>query len=123
MYAVQVGDKKILHWDHAQLQPRAPHPSGRAVTFEFMAAEPDSDEDGEKDDYSAECILTDTPDPTRPGGRLYKVRWKGFAAFWDLWDPRGSFVPRYTTVWLDCLKKKGIILDVKDVLLHLIMHH
>ena len=31
-------------------------------------------------------------------------------------------MPRYTTVWLDYLKKKGISLDVKDVLVHLIMH-
>ena len=32
-------------------------------------------------------------------------------------------MPRYTTLWLDYLKKKGIGLDVKDVLVHLIMHH
>ena len=31
-------------------------------------------------------------------------------------------MPRYTTVWLDYLQKKGISLDVKDVLVHLIMH-
>ena len=31
-----------------------------------------------------------------------------------------SFVPRYTTVWMDYLKKKGISLDVKDVLVHLV---
>ena len=31
-------------------------------------------------------------------------------------------MPRYTMMWLDYLKKKGISLDVKDVLVHLIMH-
>ena len=31
-------------------------------------------------------------------------------------------MPRYTTVWLDYLKEKGISLDVKDVLVHLIMY-
>ena len=34
-YAVQVGDNKILDRDHAQIQPRAPDPSRRAMTFEF----------------------------------------------------------------------------------------
>ena len=64
----------------------------------------------------------DKPEPATPGGRLYKVRWKRFAASRDLWEPPRSFVPRYTTVWLDYLKKKGISLDVKDVLVHLVMH-
>ena len=40
----------------------------------------DSDEEGEDDDFTAERILTDKPDPGTPGGRLYKVRWRGFAA-------------------------------------------
>ena len=34
----------------------------------------------------------------------------------------GRFLLRYTTVWLDYVKKKGISLDVQDVLVHLIMH-
>ena len=122
VYAVQVGDNKILDRDHAQLLPRAPDPSGRAVTFEFTAGDLDSEDDGEEDDYTAERIPTDKPDPATPGGRLYKVRWKEFAASRDSWEPPSSFVPRYTTVWLDYLKKRGISLDVKDVFLHLIMH-
>ena len=43
-------------------------------------------------------ILADKPDPGTPGGRLYKVRWKGLAASRDSWEPPSSFVPRYTTV-------------------------
>ena len=31
-------------------------------------------------------------------------------------------MPKYPTVWLDYLKKKGVSLDVEDVLVHLIMH-
>ena len=62
----------------------------------------------------------DPPDPETPGGRLYKVSWKEFAASRDSWEPLSSFVPRYTTVWMDYLKKKNISLDVKDVLVHLV---
>ena len=80
----------------------------------------DSDDEGEDDHFTAERILTDKPDPGTPGGRLYKVRWKGFAASRDWWEPPSSFVPRYTTVWMDYLRKKNISLDVKDVLVHLV---
>ena len=60
-------------------------------------------DDGEEDDYTAERILTDKPDPATPRGRLYKVHWKGFAASRDSLEPPSSFVPRYTTVWLNFL--------------------
>ena len=98
VYAVRVGDNKILDRDHTQLPPREPDPSGRPVTFEFTAGDLDSDDEGEDNDFTAERILTDKPDPGTPGGRLYKVRWKGFAASGVSWEPPSSFVPRYTTV-------------------------
>ena len=120
VYAVRVGDNKILDRGHTQLRPRAPDPSGRPVTFEFTAGDVDSDDEGEDDDFTAEKILADKPDPGTPGGRLYKVRWMGFAASRDSWECPSSFVPRYTTVWMDYLKKKNISLDVKDVLVHLV---
>ena len=53
VYAVQVGDNRILDGDHTQLRLRAPDPSARAVTFEFTAGDLDSDDDGEEDDYTA----------------------------------------------------------------------
>ena len=120
VYAVRVGNNKTLDRDHTQLRLRAPDPSGRPVTFEFTAGDVDSDDEGEDDDFTAERILADKPDPGTPGGRLYKVRWKGFATSRDLSAPPSSFVPRYTTVWMDYLKKKNITLDVKDVLVHLV---
>ena len=80
MYAVCLGDNKILDRDHTQLRPRAPDPRGRLVTFEFTAGDVDSDDESEDDQIIAEKILMDKPDPRTPGGRLYKVRWKRFAA-------------------------------------------
>ena len=68
VYAVRVGDNKILDRDHTQLRPRAPDPSGRPVTFEFTAGDVDSDDEGEDDDFTAERILADKPDPGTPGG-------------------------------------------------------
>ena len=120
VYAVRVGDKKILDRDHTQPRLRAPDPSGRPVTFEFTAGDLDSDDEGEDDDFTAERILTDKPDPGTPGRRLYKVRWKGFAASRDSWKPPSSFVPRYTMIWMEYLRRKNISLDVKDVLIHLV---
>ena len=38
------------------------------MTFEFTAGDLDSDDDGEEDDYTAEPILTDKPDPATPEG-------------------------------------------------------
>ena len=83
VYAVRVGDNKILDRDHTQLRPRAPDPSGRFVTFEITAGDLDSDDEDEDDDFTAERILTDKPDPGTAAGSLYKVRWKGFAASRD----------------------------------------
>ena len=120
VYAVRVGDNKILDRDHTKLRPRAPDPSRRPVTFEFTAGDVDSDDEGEEDDFTAEKILADKPDPGTPGGRLYKVCRKGFAASRDSTEPPSSFVPRYTTVWMDYQKKKNISLDVKDVLVNLV---
>ena len=120
MYAVLVGDNKILDRDHTQLRPRAPDPSGRPVTFEFTAGDVHSDDEGEDDDFTAEKSLMEKPDPGTPGGRLYKVHWKGFAASRDSRGPASSFVPRYTTIWMDYLRKENISLDVKDVLVDLV---
>ena len=74
VYAVRVGDNKILDRDHTQLRARAPDPNGRPVTFEFTAGDVDSDDKGEDDDFTAERILADRPNPGTPGGRLQKVR-------------------------------------------------
>ena len=116
VYAVHVGDNKILDRDHTQLRTRAPDPSGRPVTLEFTAGDVDSDDEGEDNDFTAERIQADKPDPGTPGGRLPKVRWKEFAASRDLWEHSSSFVPRYIMVWMEYLKEKNISLDVKDVL-------
>ena len=120
VYAVCVGDNSILDRDHTKLRPRAPDPSGRPVTFGFTAGDVDSDDEGEDDDFTAERILADKPDPGTPGGRLHIVRWKRFAESEDSWEPPSSFVPRYTTVSMEYLKKKNISLDVKDLLVHLV---
>ena len=120
VYAVRVGDNKILDRDHTQLCPRAPDPSRRPVTFEFTASDVGLDDKGEEDDFTAERILKDKLDPGTPGGRLYEVRWKGFTASREPWEPLSSFVPRYTTVWMEYLRRKNISFNVKDVLVHLV---
>ena len=72
VYAVRVGDNKILDRDHTQLRPRAPEPSGRPVTFEFTAGDVESDDEGKDDDFTAEKILADKPDRGTPGGGFIK---------------------------------------------------
>ena len=94
VYAVPVGDNKILNRDHKQLRPRAPDRGGSAVTFEFTAGDLDSDDDGEEDDYTAVQIPMDKPDPAKPGGRLYRVRRKGFAACETRGSPRAVLCRR-----------------------------
>ena len=83
VYFIQVGNNRTVEPDHTQLLPREPDPHGRAVTFEFNDAF-DSDNDGEENEYTTDRILPNKPDPSTRGGRLYKVRWKGFAASRDL---------------------------------------
>ena len=120
VYAVRVEDNKILHRDHSQLRPEhqtpadVPSPSSsqpeiwtRMTRVRTTTSPP-------------EGILTDKPDLGTPGGRLYKVRWKGFAASRFSREPPSRFVPRYTTVWMDYLRRKNISLDVKDVLVHFV---
>ena len=109
VYAVQVGDNKILNRDHTQLRPRAPDPSGRAVTFEFTAGDLHSNDDDEEDDYTAERIITDKPDPATPGGRLYKVCWKGFAASRDSWEPPSSLCRGIPRCCWTISRKRGLI--------------
>ena len=72
VYAVRVGDNRILDRDHTKLRPRAPDPSGRPVTFEFTAGEVDSDDEGEDDDFTAERILTTSWTRGRLGGGFIK---------------------------------------------------
>ena len=118
VYAVRVADNEIVDRDHTQVRPRAPDAS--PVTFDFTAGDLDSDDEGEDDNFTADKILTDKLDPGTPEGRLYEVRWKEFAASGESWKPPSSFVPRYTTVLMDYVRKKGICLDVKDGLVHLV---
>ena len=120
VYVIQVGNNKTVERDHTQLLTQKRDPHGRAVTFEFTTDTFDSDDNGQVDQYIVERILSDKPDPDTPGGRLYKVRWKSSAASRDSWEVPRSFVPWYTSVWLDYLKAKNIKLDVKDVLVHLV---
>ena len=70
VYVIQVGNNKTVERDHTQLPPREPDFHGRAVTFEFTAHAFDSDNDGEEDEYTAQRIFSDKPDPSTSGGRL-----------------------------------------------------
>ena len=108
VYAIQVANHKTVERDHTQLLLQEPDCHGRAVTFEVNTDAFDSDNHRDEDEYTTERILFDMLDPSTPGGRLYKVRWKGFAASRDSWEPPSSLVPRYMSVWLDSRPRKSI---------------
>ena len=91
---IQVGNNKTVERDHTQLLPRERDPHGCAVSFEVTADAFDSNDDGEEDEYIAERILWDKPDPRTVWGRLCKVLRKNLAASRDFWEPSSSFVPR-----------------------------
>ena len=73
VYAVRVGDNKILDRDHTQFRPRAADPSGRPVTFEFTAGDVDSDDEGEDDDFTAEKIRTPKPETAEGKGNAHET--------------------------------------------------
>ena len=95
VYVIQVENNRKVERDHTQLLLREPDPHGRAVTFEFTADAFDSDNDGEKDEHTAEHILSDKPNRSTPGRRLYKVRWKGLCCIEGL---VGTFKQLYAAV-------------------------
>ena len=70
VYVIQVGNNKTVERDHTQLLWRDPDPHGRDVTFEFTADPFDSDNDGEDEEYTAEHILLQRPDPRTAEERL-----------------------------------------------------
>ena len=70
VYLIQSGGNKTVEGDHPQLLPPEPDPHGRAITFEFTADALYSDDDREGDEYTAEHILSDKPDPRTLRGRL-----------------------------------------------------
>ena len=92
------------------------------MTFEFTSGDLDSDDDGEEDYYTAEGILPDKPDPATPGGRLYKVCSKEFSPFAGLVGAFEKFCGGIYHGVARLSQKKGISIDVKDVLVHLMMH-
>ena len=73
VYSVQVGKNRTVERDHTQLVPREPDCDGCTVTLESIADACDSDNDGDEKKYTAERILSDKPQPSTPGGGLYKV--------------------------------------------------
>ena len=85
------GTKRTVEQDRTQLLPPEPDPHGCAVTFDFTADAFDSNNDREEDEYTAERILSDKPVASTPQGRLYKVRWKGFAASRDSGSLQAAF--------------------------------
>ena len=109
VYAVQVGDSKILDRDHTRLQPRAPAPSGLAVLLDFTAADQDSDNDGKEDDDTAERILRDKSDPTTLRGRLFKGRWRRFAASQDSWEPLRALCRGIPRCGRAIARKRGLV--------------
>ena len=84
VYVIQVGNHKTVERNHTQLLAAEADRHGHVGTFEFTADALDSNNDANGDEHTAERILSDKPDPSTLGGRLYRVRWKGSDASSDL---------------------------------------
>ena len=67
VYVIQTKISKTVEPDHTQLLPQKPDPHGCAITFELTAHAFDSGNDGERDEYTAEQMLSDKPDPRHRG--------------------------------------------------------
>ena len=90
---VQVGDHKTL--ENSCGPGTGPQQTGHGI--ELHCVDLDYNVEREDDNYTGEHVLADKPDPIVPGKRLYKVRWKGFLAPRNSWEPlsRKTASPRH----------------------------
>ena len=115
-YRIKVGHGQFRERHESQLRVREPDLRGQHVSLDYTAHEADSDDDyAEQDDYTVEKILAQRPNTSAPGGLEFKVRWRGYRASHDTWEPVSLFVPRINTPFMDYLRKHKTKLHVSDL--------
>ena len=100
----------------SQLRAREPDVCGKHLCLDYTAHEADLDDDyAEHENYTVEKIPDERSNASAPGGVEFKVRWRGYGAFHDTWEPVFSFVPRINTPFFEGVPRPKTNLQVSDL--------
>ena len=104
------GGEKQYAFDRLKLYPKL---EGDKTPLFYHRPKQISLPTGLNEDFVVDKILGHRKAP-RGNGVQFKVRWRGYDASGDTWEPASHFLPRYNVVWADYCKKHGIVIDPRD---------
>ena len=108
-YQVAIEDKVVdVHADRLKLY--LPHVDGSKIVLHYYRPHRQVPED---DSYVVEKILAHR---MRNGQRQWKVRWQGFDAEFDTWEPANSFVGHLQQDWIVYNRQHHIEVPVNSLL-------